>query len=100
MTYSLDHVLNYSLVTIQDRQDAILKGSIARRNTLEFKPKPLSGLQRKDLEEKLPSRDIFEGKNKKELENLLAEKMKGKERVPALLFNQPQANLEDLRATA
>lgn len=96
MIYNLDHVLNCPLVTIQDRQDAMLKGSIARRNTLKFKPKPLSGLQRKDLEEELASREVFEGKNKKELENLLAKEMKGKQRVPALLFNQPQAKLEDI----
>ena len=95
MAYELDHVLNCPLVTLQDRQDAI-KGAIARRNSVLLKPKPLSDLDRKELEQELASRGVFEGKTKQELQKLLTKEMQGKQRVPALLYNHPQAQLKDL----
>lgn len=46
-----------------------------------------------ELEQELGSRHIYEGKTKKDLEDLLVKEMNGIQRVPALLFNSPQASL-------
>lgn len=96
MTNQLDHALRCTLVTMQIRQDKVLRGVISRRKSLQLKPKPLNGLAKKELEEELGSRGIYEGKTKAELQALLTKEMRGMQRVPALLFNNPAAPLTDI----
>ena len=92
----LDHILNCGLVSFKDRQAAVLRDAVSRRNSILRKPKPLNGLSKEDLIKELNSRGIYEGSTKKELETLLSKEMRGQQRVPALLFNSPQAYLKDL----
>ena len=54
-----------------------MKGPIGKRNTLLQKPKPFSALTREELESELAGREIYEGKTKKELQNLLDENLHG-----------------------
>ena len=95
MTNEIDHALNQSFISLQERQDHILKGTISKRNSLDLKAKPLKDLKKRELEEELSSRGIYNGTKKGELQDLLTEEMCGKQRVPALLFNNPKASLGD-----
>jgi hypothetical protein len=56
----------------------------------------LAGLTKKELEEELGSRKIYDGKTKRELQDLLTIELQGKQRVPALLINNPDASLATL----
>jgi len=96
MTYEIDHVLNKKPITLQTRQDCILQGAVARRHSLQLKAKPLKALTKQQLEEELASRRIYEGKTKQELQDLLTREMHGMQRVPALIMNNPKANLKDI----
>ncbi|KAK3735229.1 hypothetical protein QZH41_008432 [Actinostola sp. cb2023] len=96
MTYEIDHVLNKKPITLQARQDCILQGAVARRHSLQLKAKPLKALTKQQLEEELASRRIYEGKTKQELQDLLTREMHGMQRVPALIMNNPKANLKDI----
>lgn len=71
-----------------------MKGPIGKRNSLHLKPKAFSSLQKSELELELGGRGIYEGKTKKELQLLLDESLHGVRRVPALLYNNPNAILE------
>lgn len=73
-----------------------MKGPIGKRNSLHLKPKAFSSLQKLELELELGERGIYEGKTKKELQLLLDESLHGVRRVPALLYNNPNATLESL----
>lgn len=96
MVSEIDHVLNCQLNSLQDRQDKVLSGSVAKRKSLQQKAKPLQDLTKRELEEELGSRHIYSGKKKMELQSLLTEEMCGMQRVPALLFNTPLASLQHL----
>ncbi|KAK3709657.1 hypothetical protein QZH41_010994 [Actinostola sp. cb2023] len=92
----LTHAMNCNLETLQTKQTSILKGAVSKHNSLQLKAKPLRGLSKKELEEKLASRGNFEDGTKKHLQNLLTEIMCGKQRVPALFFNIPEASPKTL----
>ena len=96
MTDDLAHVLNCKVVTLEERQKSIMSGKISLRNSMDQKTKPLSGLKKHELEQELASRGIYDDGRKDELQSLLNKKMRGKQRVPALLFNNPQASLSEL----
>ena len=95
MTYEIDHVLNKKPISLQMRQDCILQGAVARRHSLQMKAKPLQGLTKQQLEEELTSRHVYEGKTKQDLQDLLTKEMHGIQRVPALITNNPEKNLQD-----
>lgn len=96
MSYVLDHALNCPVVTLQDIQDSILQGAVGRRRSIQLKTKPLEGLGKELLLEEVTSRGIYDGNTKKELQTILNKEMKGKKRVPALLYNVPEASLREL----
>jgi len=96
MSYCLANALNCEFTSLEKRQKAILQGTVARRNSYLNKPKPLNGLSIQELEQELASRNIYEGKNKADLQELLVKALQGKQRVPALLINKPEASLFDL----
>ena len=68
---------------------------MALENSKSQKTKPLSGLTKKELEQELASRQIFENGNKTDLQNLLNKEMCRKQGIPALLFNNPAQNLSE-----
>ena len=96
MTDDLAHVLNCKVQTLEARQSAIISGKIALKNSKKQKSKPLGNLTKQELEQELASRQIFKEGNKAELQNLLNKEMRGKQRVPALLFHNPQQKLSTL----
>jgi len=53
-------------------------------------------MKKKELEEELGGRGIYEGSTKPELQNLLDEDLHGVSHVPALLFTNPNKTLETL----
>ena len=53
-------------------------------------------MKKKELEEELGGRGIYEGSTKPELQNLLDEDLHGVSRVPALLFTNPSKTHESL----
>lgn len=67
MVYSIDHALNCNFVSLKERQNIILQGAVARRNAMQKKPKPFDGLSKKELEDELTSRQIYDGKTKQDL---------------------------------
>ena len=96
MTDDLAHVLNCKVVTLEEGQKSIMSGKISLRNSMDQKTKPLSGLKKHELEQELESRGIYDDGRKDELQSFLNKEMRGKQRVPALLFNNPQASLSEL----
>ncbi|CAB3980182.1 Hypothetical predicted protein [Paramuricea clavata] len=95
MTDDLAHVLNCKVETLETRQSAIISGKIALKNSKNQKAKPLGNLTKQELEQELASRQIFDDGNKADLQNLLSRKMRGKQRVPTLLFHNPQQKLSE-----
>ena len=96
MTDDVTHILNCKIVTLEERQESIMSGKISLHNSKVQKTKPLSGLKKHELEQELASRGIYDGGRKDELQSLLNKEMRGKQRVPALLFNNPQGRLSEL----
>ena len=94
--HELDHTFRCEVVSLQDRQEMVLKGIVGRKNSLNKKPKPFSKLKKEELIQELSSRRVFEGETKKELENSLTSELHGIQRVPALLFENPQEDLKTL----
>ncbi|XP_048583669.1 uncharacterized protein LOC125563042 [Nematostella vectensis] len=96
MTSDLAYTLNLEAISLTERQQAILRGTVSLSKSKQKKAKPLEGLKKEELEKELASRGIYEGKTKMEMQKLLTEEMKGKQRVPALLFNTPTESLTNL----
>lgn len=92
MVYCLDHALNCEFTSLEKRQKVVLQGPVARRNSCQKKAKPFYGLSKGELKQELASR---QGKTKGDLKELLVESLQGKQRVPALLINNPEALLFD-----
>lgn len=96
MTYHLDHALDITFESLEKKQNVILQGAVAARRSRAKKPKPFKDLSIGEIKEELGSRGIYDGNTKKELEDLLTEHLQGKQRVPALLINTPEASLSTL----
>ena len=96
MTDDVTHVLNCKIVTLEARQQSIISGKISLRNSKVQKTKPLSGLKKHELEQELASRGIYDEGRKDVLQSLLNKELCGKQRVPALLFNNPEESLSEL----
>ena len=48
-----------------------MKGPLGKRNSLLQKPKPFGRMKKEELEQELGARGIYEGKTKKQHQNLL-----------------------------
>ena len=97
MTDDLVYAQSCHLYSLHERANAIMRsGTVSRQNTVRGMTKPLACLSRAQLEKELGARGIYEGRTKKYLEHLLAEKMHEIQRLPALLVNNPQTPLKDL----
>ena len=93
----LDYASNCKLVSLEDRQDAIMKpGTAASSNSLKQKSKPVGGLTKEQLGREMAARGVFYGRTKQELQHLLDMELHGIQRVPALLVNDPCKSMEEL----
>ena len=97
--YELDYSFHCAHLSLADRQELVLKGALGRKNSLAKLRKPLKGLNKESLIAELSSRGIYQGDNKRELDELLTEEMHGVQRVPALLFNKPTGDLESINCS-
>lgn len=96
MADELDHVLNIPITSLQERKEKVLCGTVAKERSCQQHPKPFENRKKSELENELGSREIYEGDLRPELDDLLVKELKGIQRVPALLFNEPEASLEEL----
>ena len=95
--YELDHVARCKVVTFPERQQSVLRGPIGRRLSMALHPKPFAKMSRRDLEEEVRGRGLTANSDlKPDLQQALTEDLKGKTRVPALLFQKPDASLQSL----
>lgn len=96
-TYELDHALCCPHITLQERQQAVLKGRIGLRRSLELHPKPLANLGKEDLKIEVIGRGLeVDGYKKEYYQKALTTELAGQCRVPALLYHEPCTPLEDL----
>ena len=65
--HEVDYCFHCKHVSLKDRHELVMKGPLGRRNSLLQKPKPFSGMKKKELEEELGGRGIYEGSTKPEL---------------------------------
>ena len=95
--HKLEHVFRCPLRSIAERQELVLAGPIGKMNSLLKKTKPLSNLTARELDAELLGRGLLEKEfYKADLQAKLTEELKGISRVPALLFQSPEASLENL----
>ena len=94
--YELDYSFRCSHMSLADRKDLVLKGPCGKANSLKKASKPFQDLTRDQLIRELSARGIYEGNTKEELQNLLKEKLHGVQRVPALLYQNPDIPLEGI----
>ena len=94
--HELDYVFHCPHISLEDRQQLVLKGPLGKANSLAMSNKPFQGLTKNSLIHELNARAIYEGDKKKELEDLLKEELHGVRRVPALLFTSPNKTLESI----
>ena len=86
-------------MSLEERQEFILAGPVGKRNSLRKTKniKPLQNLTSAELMEELIGRGILRKEIlKKETKQRLAKELHGIQRVPAMLFNCPDEDLEKL----
>ena len=96
--YELDYSFRCTHISLSERQKLILEGAIARRKTMAGNNKPVYQLKKAELLQELNSRKIYEGEKQEELKKLLVDELHGVQRVPALLFTNPLANLASINS--
>jgi hypothetical protein len=94
--YELDYSFRCSHMSLADRQDLVLKGPYGKKNSLKKASKPFQDLNKDELIRELSARGIYEGNTKEELQNLLKEELHGVQRVPALLYPNPEVPLDEI----
>ena len=96
-TYELDHAFRCPHITLQEHQQAVLKGRIGLRRSLDLHPKPLANLRKEDLKTEVIGRGLeVDGDKKEDYQKALTIELAGQCRVPALLYHEPSTPLEDL----
>ena len=96
-TYELDHAFRCPHITLKERQQAVLKGRIGLRRSLDLHPKPLANLRKEDLKTEVIGRGLeVDGDKKEDYQKALTTELAGQCRVPALLYHAPSTPLEDL----
>ena len=93
--YELEYMFRCPHVSLEDRQQLILRGPCGKANSIAKSNKPLQGLTKQNLIRELNARSIYDGE-KKELEEILKTELHGVQRVPAPLFPNPSENLESI----
>ena len=96
-TYELDQAFRCLHITLQERQQAVLKGRIGLRRSLDLLSKPLANLRKKDLKIEVIGRGLeVDGDKKEDYKKALTTERAGQYRVPVLLYHAPSTPLEDL----
>ena len=86
-----------SNITLQERQQMVLKGRLGLQRSLALHPKPFANLKKEDLKVEVMGRGLqVDGEKKECYHKALTSELAGQCRVPALLFNAPKTTLEDL----
>ncbi len=83
-------------MSLCDLIDLVLKGLYGKKNCLKKASKPFQDLNKYELIRELSARGIYEGNTKEELQNLLKEELHGVQRVPALLYPNPEVPLDEI----
>ena len=94
--YEQDCSFRCSHMSLADRQDLVLKGPYGKENSLKKASKPFQDLNKDELIRELSARGIYEGNTKEELQNLLKEELHDVQRVPALLYPNPEVPLDEI----
>jgi hypothetical protein len=92
--YEMDYSFRCSHMSLADRQDLVLKGPYGKKYSLQKVNKPFHSLTKDELSTELSARGIYEGNTKEELQNLLKDELHGVQRVPALLYPNPNLPLD------
>ena len=97
------HVKDYvyssyrKIYSYQDRQKKIIKTSGSRRRSKGGSVKLYDKLEKEELTRELIERDVdFDKQTMKELKAELTKEMHGMQRVPSLLFNNPEGDINSL----
>ena len=99
--YELDHASRCKVTTYLERQHSVLGGPIGRKLSMAMHPKPFANMSKSDLEKEVAARGLAtNGELKPDLQRTLTSHLRGKIRVPALLFLNsdvpiPSLHLED-----
>ena len=94
--YEMDYSFHCSHISLADRQALVLKGPYGKKKSLQKANKPFQDLTKDELIRELSARGIYEGNRKEELQNLLKEELHGVQRVPALLYQNPDLPLDEI----
>ena len=85
------------IYSYQDRQKKIIKTSGSRRRSKGGSVKLYDKLEKEELTRELIERDVdFDKQTMKELKAELTKEMHGMQRVPSLLFNNPEGDINSL----
>ena len=85
------------IYSYQDRQEKIIKTSGSRRRSKGGSVKLYDKLEKDELTRELIERDVYSDKyTMKELKEELTKEMHGMQRVPSLLFNNPEGGINSL----
>lgn len=98
-SHSIGYTYNLSHQSYLQKQQMIMRGRYAKINTNTGKLKPFQGLNAKQLKEELESRGVNTAGVKttlKDLQPILKEELKGCQRVPILLKNNPKKGIKML----
>ncbi|KAK3715334.1 hypothetical protein QZH41_010105 [Actinostola sp. cb2023] len=96
-TNELDHAFRCPPVTFKERQEFVLQGPVSRARSLNHNPNPFSNLSKDELEREVRGRGLEVKNNlKSTMQAELSSEMKGRKRVPALLYFNPKATLESI----
>ena len=94
--YEMDYSFRCSHISLADRQDLVLKGPYGKKYSLQNINKPFQDLTKDELIGELSARGIYEGNTKEELRTLLKEELHGVQRVPALMYHNPDLSLDEI----
>ena len=95
--YELYHTFRCRSVTLEERKQYVLHGSISRKYSLALHPNPCSNLSKAELEQETRGRYLTVTNNlKSTLQQALSSDLRGEQRVPALLFSSSESSLESL----
>lgn len=96
--HELDHAFRCPSITLEERQQSILRGPISRKYSLALRPNPCDNLTKAELEQEIRGRKLTVGTSttKSAMQKALVSDLRGKKRVPALLYCSPESSLENL----
>ena len=90
-TYGLDHAFHCSYITLEERQQMVLKGRLGLQRSLALHPKPFANLKKEDLKVEVMAKGLqVDGKKKECYQKAHTSELTEQCRVLAVLFNAPK----------